>query len=128
MVGVSHFPMTTPNSAISEPHKHLRIAKPIMVQQIAPWQKRRFWVWSVSEVSSRFGFRQHYHLDRHGQLALKQLRLSVLNEMHTNSYTGPGLEINILKSAKSRSIVTVLSQKCKTVRKIFKQFSPRKFI
>jgi hypothetical protein len=29
------------------------------------------------------------HVDRHGQLTLKQLRLSVLNEMHTNSYTGP---------------------------------------
>ena len=37
-------------------------------------------------------FRQRYHLDRHGQLALKQLRLSVLNEMHTNSYTGPRLK------------------------------------
>ena len=32
-----------------------------------------------------------YHVDRHGQLTLKQLRLSVLNEMHTNSYTGPKL-------------------------------------
>ena len=26
-----------------------------------------------------------------GQLTLKQLRLSVLNEMHTNSYSGPSL-------------------------------------
>ena len=30
-------------------------------------------------------------VDRHGQLTLKQLRLSVLNEMHTNSYSGPRL-------------------------------------
>jgi hypothetical protein len=37
------------------------------------------------------GFGQRYHVDRHGQLALKQLRLSVLNGMHTNSYTGPRL-------------------------------------
>ena len=37
------------------------------------------------------GFGQRYHVDRHGQLAIKQLRLSVLNEMHTNSYTGPRL-------------------------------------
>ncbi len=37
------------------------------------------------------GFGQRYHVDRHGQLTLKQLRLSVLNEMHTNSYTGPRL-------------------------------------
>ena len=35
-------------------------------------------------------------VDRHGQLALKQLimRLSVLNEMHTNLYTGPRLRGN----------------------------------
>ena len=38
-----------------------------------------------------FGFGQRYHVDRHGQLTLKQLRLSVLNEMHTNSYSGPRL-------------------------------------
>ena len=31
------------------------------------------------------------HVVRHGHLPLKQLRLSVLNEMHTNSYTGPRL-------------------------------------
>jgi hypothetical protein len=37
------------------------------------------------------GFGQRYHVDRHGQLAQKQLRLFVLNEMHTNSYTGPRL-------------------------------------
>ena len=35
--------MTTPNSTLSEPYKHLRIAKAFMVRQIAPWQKRRFW-------------------------------------------------------------------------------------
>ena len=32
-----------------------------------------------------------YHVDLHGELALKQLRLSVLNETHTTSYTGPRL-------------------------------------
>ena len=31
------------------------------------------------------------HVVRHGHFTLKQLRLSVLNEMHTNSYTGPRL-------------------------------------
>ena len=40
-----------------------------------------------------FGFGQRYHVDRHGQLTLKQLRLSVLNEMHTNSYSGPRLVV-----------------------------------
>ena len=38
-------------------------------------------------------FGQRYHVDRHGHLALKQLRLSVLNEMHANSYTDPRLVI-----------------------------------
>ena len=43
------------------------------------------------EIRPGFGFGQRYHVDRHGQLTLKQLRLSVLNEMHTNSYSGPRL-------------------------------------
>ena len=42
-------------------------------------------------LRSGFRFGQRYIFDRHGQLTLKQLRLSVLNEMHTNSYTGPRL-------------------------------------
>ena len=33
----------------------------------------------------------HRHVDRHGQFTLKQLRLSLVNEMRTNSYTGPRL-------------------------------------
>jgi hypothetical protein len=31
------------------------------------------------------------HVDRHGHFTLKQLRLPVLNETHTNIYTGPKL-------------------------------------
>ena len=31
------------------------------------------------------------HVDHHGQFTLKQLRLSLVNEMPTNSYTGPRL-------------------------------------
>ena len=34
------------------------------------------------------------HVVCHGHFTLKQLRLSVLNEMHTNSYTGPRLLVN----------------------------------
>jgi hypothetical protein len=89
VLGISHLPMTTPKSTISEPYKHLRIAKAFMVWPVdSTWRKRRFWVWSVSDVSNRpgLGFGQRYHVDRYGQLALKQLRLSVLNEMHTNSH------------------------------------------
>ena len=67
--------MTTPNSAISEPCEHLRIAKAFTVRQIAPWRKRRFGVWLVSDVSSRFGFGQRYRLDRHGHLVLKTVEI-----------------------------------------------------
>jgi hypothetical protein len=31
------------------------------------------------------------HVDRHGHFTLKQLRLPVVNETHTKSYTGPRL-------------------------------------
>ena len=53
VLGLSHHLMTTPNSTISEPHKHLTIAKAYIAWQIAPWWKRHIWVWSVSDVSSR---------------------------------------------------------------------------
>jgi hypothetical protein len=43
----------------------------------------------------RPGFRFWHicHVDRHGHFT--QLRLPVLNETHTNSYTGPRLMLNI---------------------------------
>ena len=91
VLGLSHHLMTTPNSTISEPYKHLTIAKAYVARQIAPWRKRHIWVCSVLDVSSGFGFGQRYHVDRYGQFTLKLLRLSVLNEMHTNSYSGPRL-------------------------------------
>ena len=40
------------------------------------------------EFRPGFRFGQICHDDRHGQFTLKQLRLSVVSEMHTNSYTG----------------------------------------
>ena len=41
----------------------------------------------------RLGFRFSHirNVDRHGHFTLKQLRLPVVNESHTNSYTGPRL-------------------------------------
>jgi hypothetical protein len=57
VLGTSHLPMTTPKSTISEPYKHLRIAKAFMVWWIAVWRKHSFWVWSVSDVSPRIGVR-----------------------------------------------------------------------
>ena len=69
--------MTTPNSTISEPYKHLTIAKAyVACAIIGCGQFRTFRV-------------QRYHVDL--QLTLKQLRLSVLNKMHTNSYSGARL-------------------------------------
>jgi hypothetical protein len=41
-----------------------------------------------------FRFSHICHVDRHGHFTLKQLRLPVLNESHTNSYTGPRLFAN----------------------------------
>ena len=38
-----------------------------------------------------FSFWHTCHVVRHGHFTLKQLRLPVLNEMHTNSCTGPRL-------------------------------------
>ena len=76
---------------MSEPYKHLTIAKAYIARQLAPWRKRHIWVWSPFRPG--FGFGQRYHVDRHRQLTLKQLRLSVLNEMHTNSYSGPRLPL-----------------------------------
>ena len=46
---------------------------------------------------SGFGF-NICHVDRHGHFTLKQLRLSLVNEMHTNSYTGPRLQIAVMTS------------------------------
>ena len=52
-------------------------------------------VWSFSGISSRIHPLAHMPVVRHGHFTLKQLRLPVLNEMHTNSCTGPRLHENI---------------------------------
>ena len=43
----------------------------------------RGWIWMIRPG---FSFDQRYHVDGHGELSLKQLRLSVVNIMHTNYY------------------------------------------
>ena len=48
-----------------------------------------------------------HHVDRHGNFTLKQLRLSVLNEVHTNSYTGPRLT-NHKSSGKMKKMESVM--------------------
>ena len=77
--------MTTPNSTISEPYKHLRIAKAFYGSAGSTMTK--------ASLLGVLGFERFVpeHFVWAAQLALKQLRFSVLNEMHTNSYTGPRL-------------------------------------
>ena len=41
------------------------------------------------DVHPRFGFWHICHANRHGHFTLKQLRLSLVNEMHTNVYSYP---------------------------------------
>ena len=50
-------PNDHPLKTISEPYKHLTIAKAYIGRQLAPWRKRHIWVWSVSDVSSRIRVR-----------------------------------------------------------------------
>ena len=75
------------------------------------------------------GFGQRYHVDRHGQLALKQLRLSVLNEMHTNLYTGPRLNAmsrKIKSDSKHRDLnLTQLSEKLDRLELVYKTTPPK---
>jgi hypothetical protein len=83
--------MTTPKSNPSKHYKHFRKAVAF-----------RFGSWSYvgHPVSGRghfqdfrpgFRFWHICHVDRHGHFTLKQLKLPVLNETHTNIYTGPRL-------------------------------------
>ena len=48
-------------------------------------------VWSFRAFRPGFSLWHTCHVVRHGHFTLKQLRLAVLNEMHTNSCTGPRL-------------------------------------
>jgi hypothetical protein len=50
-----------------------------------------------------FGFWHICHVDRHGHFTLKQLRLPVVNETHTKSYTGPRLLISLLNEQLSHN-------------------------
>ena len=68
--------MTIPNSTISEPYKHLTIAKAYIAGQITPWRKPPYLgVVSFGRFVPDSGFGQHYHVDRHGQLTLKTVEI-----------------------------------------------------
>ena len=85
--------MTTPKTTPSEHYKHFR--KAIIA---FPFRKLELHVDTAVSGRGHFqdfrpGFRFWHicHVDRHGHFTLKQLRLPVLNETNTNSYTGPRL-------------------------------------
>ena len=80
--------MTTPKTNPSEHYKHFRkaIAFPFRKVDTAVSGRDHF-----QDFRPGFRFWHICHVDRHGHFTLKQLRLPVLNESHTNSYTGPRL-------------------------------------
>ena len=86
--------MTTPKSNPSKHYKHFRKAIAF------PFRKLELYVDTAVSGLGHFqdfrpGFRLWHicHLDHHGHSTIKRLRLPVLNETHTNSYTGPRLSI-----------------------------------
>ena len=74
--------ITTPISKSSKHYRHFRNA----VACTAVSRRGHF-----EDFRPGFIFWHICHDDRHGHFTLKQLRLLVANEMHTNSYTGPRL-------------------------------------
>ena len=83
--------MTTPKTNPTEHYKHFRKAIAFPFQKLELCRHCRFRAWSFSGLSSRIQVLAHMPCYRHGHFTLKQLRLPVLNETHTNSYTGPRL-------------------------------------
>ena len=56
-------------------------------------QKHLYWGVVISGYFPGISLWHTRHVARYGHFTLKQLRLPVLNEMHTNSCTGPRLII-----------------------------------
>ena len=83
-------------NAISSPSCVFKLQNPIVLHCLISPLKN----WDVGTSGHFEDFRPGFgkwhisHVDRHGQFTLKQLRLSLVNEMPTNSYTGPRLPIN----------------------------------
>jgi hypothetical protein len=87
--------MTTPKSNPSKHYKHFRMAIAFRFSKLELCRHCRFRAGSFSGLSPRIQVSHICHVDRHGHFTLKQLRLPVLNESHTNSYTGPRLKSKI---------------------------------
>ena len=82
---------TTPISNPSQHIKHFRKAVAFIFWKLELCGHCRFRAGSFEDFRPGFRFWHICHVDRHGQFTLKQLRLSVVSEMHTNIYTGPRL-------------------------------------
>ena len=85
--------MTTPKSNPSKHYKHFRKAIAFRFRNLELCRHCRFRaevIFRTFVPDSGFGT-CICHVDRHGHFTLKQLRLPVLNETHTNSYTDPSL-------------------------------------
>jgi hypothetical protein len=83
--------MTTPKTNPSEHYKHFRKAIAFPFRKLELCRHCRFRAGHFQDFRPGFRFWHICHVDRHGHFTLKQLRLPVLNEVHTNS-TGPRLE------------------------------------
>jgi hypothetical protein len=91
-------PITTPKSNPSTYYKHFRKAVAFAFRKLELCRHCRFRAGSFSGLSSRIRVLAQCHVDRHGHFTLKQLRLPVVNETHTKSYTGPRLLTKIWTS------------------------------
>ena len=80
--------MTTPKSNPSKHHKHFRKAVAFCFRKLELCRHCRFRAGHFQDFCPGFRFWHICHVDRHGHFTLKQLRLPVLNETHTNIYTG----------------------------------------
>ena len=85
----------TPISNPSEHFKHFRKADAFVFWKLELCGHCRFRTGSFEDFHPGFRFWHMCHVDCHGQFTLKQLRLSVVNEMHTNIYTGPRLHVRM---------------------------------
>jgi hypothetical protein len=83
--------MTTPKSYPSEHYKQFRKAVAFPFRKLELCRHCCFRAGHFQDFRPGFRFSHICHVDRHGHFTLKQLRLPALNELHTNSYTGPRL-------------------------------------
>ncbi len=74
--------------------KHPDLFRQFNKHLVADIRNCQYWdvVIFVQAFLSGFSIWHTRHVIRHGHFILKQLGLSVLNEMHTNSYIGPRLK------------------------------------